>query len=431
MIDDTCPLPPGTDPDESRVLRRAHALNLYRIPVTAALVEDWLDHLKTRMLTRVDYIAPTTHAVHSRNIRLWQTFLIEEARTDWPDGAEVLAFRTWAARYRRPNTVNALLEAVRMLYRWAASQGRGTSIGDQVENLPVHAEDPAPQLSETEYTAMLRSIAGDSAAAARDRALLACLRACPVDTIALVRANVSAVDHDHGILHLVPRWRLSQWKRGGESCPTVPYPLAPAAIVYLAEYLRARGRPVGSAPLFTSTKTGLRMSALSMRLVVLRTLVAAGLRPATAGLERHRVMFRYPAVALEDLADIDARVATADGDPLSLRAIACLLACPGESLPLERLRLEEFDAAGHLHRPRRGCCPARRIALPPVVWTGVLPWLQRRRASADGPWCFGDAAGEPLSHHTLKRMAWSMFRDRLPLRAAPTASASSRRLCSA
>jgi site-specific recombinase XerD len=419
------------DPDERRARRRTHTLALDRIPVTSALVDDWLTHLDVRAVGQADYIAPTTRAVHSRNIRRWQAFLIDAAHTDHPDTAAVLAFRTWAAQFRRANTVNALLEAVRLLYRWAAMQGRGAAIGDHVDNLPAQAEPSAPALTEAEFTCALRSIAGDSVAAARDRALLTCLRACPVDTIALVRANISAVDHDHGILHLVPRWRLSQWRRGETACPTEAYPLSPAAGVYLAEYLRLRGQLADSAPLFTAAKTGLRMSALAMRLVVLRTLVAAGLQPASAGLERHRQMFRYPIVTLTDLADLATRVASADGDPLALRAMASLLAC-AEPLPLERLRLTDFDDVGHLHRPPRGRRPARVIVLSPPIWAEVLPWLQHRRIQNNSPWCFGDATG-PLSHHTIKRMAWSLFSDRLPCPARATrgTTASTRRLCPA
>lgn len=436
MQDDHRPLiQVGTDPDEDRVLARSHMVDLQAIPKTQALADGWIRSLTARTLASDDYMAPASCAVHRRSIRVWLRYLVEEAHTDQPTPGTVAAFRTWAALFRRPNTVNSLLESVRLLYRWAAAQGQGPMIADGVENLSGSDgdEDAAvPGLSDAEFTVALRTIAGDTLSAHRDRALLAALRSCPVDTIAFVRAKVGALDLDNGRIQLVPRWRLSRWKRGDEEQATTGFDLTPAALVYLATYLRARGRPKFAEPLFASVKTGKQMSALSMRLVVLRTLVAAGLRAPAPGVDRHARMFRYPTVSLEDLDHLEERLPTESPatERERLRAIASLLAMPDAMLPLDRICVGEFsDDGAVLTRPARGSiAPERHIPLPEAVQAGIRPWLTKRRANPGSPWLFPRENGDRPSHHVLKRLAWSLFRDRLPSDPPPPIGAASRRI---
>ncbi len=422
----------GTDPDEDRVLARSHVVDLLAIPRTQALADGWLRSLTARSLSSGDYMAPASCAVHRRSIRVWQRYLVEEAHTDQPTPRTVAAFRTWAAVFRRPNTVNSLLESVRLLYRWAAAQGQGPMIADGIENLTGSAGDEAavPGLSDAEFTVALRTIAGDTLSAHRDRALLTALRSCPVDTIAFVRAKVGALDLDHGRIQLVPRWRLSRWKRGNEEQATTGFDLTPTAMVYLATYLRARGRPTFAEPLFVSVKTGKQMSALSMRLVVLRTLVAAGLRSPAPGVDRHARMFRYPTVSLDDLTHLEERLPAQSPDREQLRAIISLLAVPDAMLPLDRLRIGEFgpdDTA--VRRPARGSVVRERlVTLPALVQAGVRPWLAIRRAAEGSDWLFPRDNGERPSHHVLKRLAWSLYRDRLPSDPPLPIGAASRRI---
>jgi len=426
MQDDLRPqLQVGTDPDEDRVLARSHLVDLQAIPRTQALAEGWIRSLAARTLASDDYMAPASCAVLRRSIRVWLRYLVEEAHTDQPTPATVAAFRTWASQFRRPNTVNSLLESVRLLYRWSAAQGQGPMIAEGIENLTGSDgddEEAVPGLLDAEFTVALRTIAGDTLSAHRDRALLAALRSCPVDTIAFVRAKVGALDLDNGRIQLVPRWRLSRWKRGDEATATTGFDLTPAALVYLATYLRARGRPAFAEPLF----------ALSMRLVVLRTLVAAGLRAPAPGVDRHARMFRFPTVSLEDLDHLEERLpmeSTAT-EREQLRAIISLLAVPDAMLPLDRIRTSEFSDDGSvLRRPARGSvAPERRVPLPEAVQAGILPWLSIRRATPGSPWLFPRENGDRPSHHVPKRLAWSLFRDRLPSDPPPPIGAASRRI---
>lgn len=429
----------GTDPDEDRVLARSHVIDLQAIPRTQALVDGWIRSLTARTLAADDYMAPTSCAVHRRSIRVWLRYLVEVAHTDQPSPATVAAFRTWAAQFRRPNTVNSLLESVRLLYRWSAAQGQGAMIANGVENIVRSDGDEAaavPRLSDAEFTVALRTIAGDTLSAHRDRALLAALRSCPVDTIAFVGAKVGNLNRNNGRIQLVPRWRMSRWKRGDEAQATVRFDLTPAALGYLKTYLRARGRPKRTEPLFAPMKTGKKigkqMSALSMRLVVLRTLVAAGLRAPAPGVDRHARMFRYPTVSLEDLNHLEERLPTESSatERERLRAIVCLLAMPDAMLPLDRIRIGEFsDDGAVLTRPARGSiAPKRHITLPEAVQAGIRPWLAKRRANPGSPWLFPRENGNNPSHHVLKRLAWSLFRDRLPSDPTPPIGAASRRI---
>lgn len=431
MIRSDAPLPPGTEVGDIEVLSIPRGYDPQVIPRTHALVDAWVISLAARRNATESHLAVASCSAFRRGIRPWLRYLVEEAHTDEPTTATVEAFVAWVGRTHRASTVALYLAAVRGLYRWAAARGDSPDIAADVHpSGGATADPPLPTLTDAEYRQLFQSVAGDDLRARRDRALIACLHGVPVDTIGWARALVRALDLDHLVVRLVPRGRLSAWHRGVEETATQEFPLTTEAGVYLGEYLRARGRLQPSDPLFASTRDGRALSTLSMRLTVLRCLEACGLRTPSAGLARNKLLYRYPVVTRDDLVDLEARLPTEPQEAARARALVHLLAIPKGRANWDRLTWGAVDLVHKSLRVPRGSRTGPRLgelALSPAAAAALARWRALVDPSGDTP-LFPGPDGSPLSHHTLKRIAWGVFPERVPTGGVPQVGSSSRRL---
>lgn len=406
------------DAGDHRILTRQRRVRIRHARNQAALCDRWLAHVHRQRFSTRTYRAPTTWDGVRRAIRVWVRYLEEVATTDAPDASTVQAFCTWALRTRRVRSVVHLLQAVRICYRWAAETGAYRDIARLVP-YPVADDDASsePPLSQSAFLQAVGAIAGDDLRAARDRALLWLLWTCPVDTIALHRAQVGDVDLDAGTIRLVTRWRISQAKRRGVD-PASVYPLQPRALIAIAGYLEARGA-LPDAPLFPSSRGSGRLSLLSMRLTVLRALTAAGVR--TSGVARRVVMTRYPAITAADLVNLSARLPREADLRAQLRALIHLLAIPDLHLGWERLPLSavDLDAGVLRYRGRGRAGPVRTVELPTATQSALRRWLERQSRGAR--WLFPDTSDgvEPARAHQLRQLVWACFSERLPPGTSP------------
>jgi len=440
--------PPGSEAGDGRVLRPTAGVASERIPRTAALADAWVALQTQRTTGRGPYLARMTTDNHRRMIRTWLRYLADVAQTDAPDAATVTAFRDWAGTTRQASTVNVLLDVIRLFYRWVQSTGQGADIAAAVDELPADGAADEPrieQLTDEGVTTLLRTVAGDDEIARRTRAIIAVLRSCPVDTLALSRANRSAVDLDGGVIHLVRRWSISNHRRGSADGDLVEsFPLTPTAQIYLNEYLAIRpaakppqpaapARKAEPEPLFTSSRDGDRLSTLAMRLSVLRVLIAAGLRPVAVGVARHDIMNRYPEISPGDLTFLQPRLPADPDEADRLRALIHLLAGTDAAINWTRLQIGQVDTRQRCLQVVRGNRHGNSIQEHPLTEiqaAGIAPWLDRRRAAGAGAgdlvFCRDD--GKATSHHTLKRWAWGLFPERLPPGTVSTTTHASTRL---
>lgn len=411
---------------DTAVYRRAQPYDALAVPRTQQLVDGWSADLAARHAAGRRHLAPNSGAALRRGIRAWLGHLAR-TRNDAPTASTVDSFVELIGQTHRAATVALYLAAVRSLYRWAAAQGLGEDIARDVPaGGGAAADPPLPTLSDAEYSRLRRVIAGDDLRSHRDRALLACLRAVPVETIAWARATVGAVDLAAQTVHLAPRGLPSAWRRGRADAATRIFPLGTEAASRLHTYLSQRGQAGDRAPLFTSTRNGGPLSTLAMRLAVLRCLEASGLRAPSPGLARNRLLYRYPEVDETALAH-----AVLPTEPIArarCRALLHLLALPGLRLAWERLRWDALDARCAClttRRATRGAPRMRMVPLPASTAAVLRAW--RNRSDGSGLVFCGDD-GRPLSHHTLKRLAWAAFPDRMPSGPPALVGSSSRRL---
>lgn len=411
---------------DTTVYRRAQPYDARAVPRTQRLVDGWSADLAARHAARRRHLAPTSGAGLRRGIRAWLRHLAR-IRNDAPTVATVDGFVDLLGRTHRAATVALYLAAVRSLYRWAEARGLGEDIArDVLAGGGAAADPPLPTLSDAEYARLRRVIAGDDLRNHRDRALLACLRTVPVETIAWARATVGAVDFAAQTVRLAPRGLPSAWRRGRADAATRIFPLGAEAASRLHTYLGRRGRAGDRAPLFTSTRDGGPLSTLAMRLTVLRCLEASGLRAPSPGLARNRLLYRYPEVDESALAN--AELPTEPVARARCRALLYLLALPGLRLAWERLCWDALDARCTTlttRRATRGAPHVRIVPLPAATANVLRAWRERQDGSG---LVFCDDHGRPFSHHTLKRIAWAAFPDRMPSGPPASVGSSSRRM---
>lgn len=402
-------LPDGAERGDGRVLTPIWSHPIVVCVQQAALAEAWIQELGHRRYTQTDYLAPATWEGLRRAIRVWIRYLETEAITDVPTAATVTGFRTWAARTRATSSVRHLLEAVHDLYRWAGRVGRYADIAATVPYLEVAPAPCLPPLSDADFRRSVDAVAGVDLRARRDRVILWTLWSCPIDTIALRRANIRAFDPAAATLVVADRWCISRAKRHGDD-PTAVHLLLPEAVAALQAYLAMRPGVGPAAPLLAN-RQGKRLAVLTMRLAVLRALTAAGVRTSCA--TRQSYLGHYPRVTAADLDQLATRLPVDPKECARLRALAHLVAIPNAHIAWERLRLGDIDGVAGVIRGRRNS-GSRVLSLTPAAHAALAAWIAHRAGAPASAPVFPDADGQAPSHHELKRALWAMFPERLP-----------------
>jgi site-specific recombinase XerC len=265
----------GHDAHDDRALRRVARVAGEHALFHASWVQTWsttdLAHARDRHV-----ITLATWGSYTRALWSWVRHL-EAVRTDRPTPETVQA---WVASMptRSPLGMNSLLTALRAFYRWTASTDRFPNLMETVHNVPVVAAISRPDravLSEAELAAAIDRLGDSDPRSLRDRALLWTL-ASDLETISLVPARIRDVDLDAGTFIHHPR--------GSQDQPVLS-PLRTEAVLALRTWLACRPQAAASAPLFirfarhippVCRGNGTALSALSMRLTVLRTMQVAG-----------------------------------------------------------------------------------------------------------------------------------------------------------
>jgi len=238
----------------------------------SAIVSAWTIELKSQC--RAGLLAARTVDTYSRNIQRWITFL-DASSVDQPRPADVLAFlaQLRAAKLKAAS-VNAYLDAVRALYRWAESVGVYPAIARSVRGLPVRKDEPLACLEKGQVVALLALIDGDGVAAARDRALLQVMFSTGLRLVSLVAADISDLNESDGTLSYASKGDVDKVRRAY---------LSPSALGAVRKYLAARkaengGRLAQFSPLFLSVGNhgSERLTDRSVRRIITALMERAG-----------------------------------------------------------------------------------------------------------------------------------------------------------
>lgn len=428
---------PGCEPGDEQVLGRGMTIDPALIPRSWALAQQWhaLRVKRTSMRT-ARYLAPSTVDGQQRQLRVWLRFLADQGVGDRIDDDVVRRFRVHLAR-RPAASANAILDTVRTFARWAAQHGM-PPIANALRRIPAAAmegDTPTATLNRGQIRQLLRAVDASTLRGLRTKACITVLASCPVDTMALTRARIGALNLRSGTIDLVERWSITKTRRGRREQATTRYVLPDRAKRALRRYLEARRNDHGvhrhepTNPLFASLRNDREtVTPLALRLDTLRALVAAGLRAPTPGIAKHDASNQYPRIVPADLRHLDGRLASDPSQAMRVRALLHALAT-GAAVRWDRLRT---DGAA--------CTPSGLVITRSTAHGGraqtVVPLTDDDRAVFTA-WCshqtetgatFLFGVGDALvSHHTLKRLAWGAFPERLP-RGTPTRSQASTRL---
>lgn len=238
-----------------------------------ALADAWAADLKARAAAGM--LADRTAAAYARNVGRWLAWLDARA-LDLPTPAHVLAFvADLRADGLKPASVNAHLDAVRGLYRWAETCNAYPAIARSVRGLTVRKDEPLDCLNRDAVAALLAYADGESLAALRDRALVHVLFSTGLRLVSLCALDVAHLDAGDAV--------LAYRGKGDRDTGRRAY-LAPGALEALALYLDARRDAEGAdldkaAPLFAAVGNragGGRLTARSVRRVIVGLMEAAG-----------------------------------------------------------------------------------------------------------------------------------------------------------
>jgi integrase/recombinase XerC len=254
-----------------------------------ALADAWADDLKAKAAAGM--LADRTVEAYSRNLVRWLCWLDSHA-LGLPTPAHVMQYlAALRAEGLKPVSINAHLDAVRGLYRWAETQNAYPAIARSIRGLAVRRDEPFDCLSKDAVAGLLTFADGESLQALRERALVHVLFSTGLRLVSLCSLNVGSMDPGDCVL---------TYKGKGDRDAARRAYLSQSALNALNQYLQARvaasgAALTGDAPLFAALGNragGCRLTSRSVRRIVVGLMEAAGHvhRDVAGNITRPRVL---------------------------------------------------------------------------------------------------------------------------------------------
>jgi site-specific recombinase XerD len=289
-----------------------------------ALADAWADDLKAKAAAGM--LADRTVEAYARNLSRWLAWLDAHA-LGLPTPADVMAYiADLRASGLKPVSINACLDSVRGLYRWAETQNAYPAIARSIRGLAVRRDEPFDCLDKNAVAGLLAFVAGEGLQALRDRALIHTLFSTGLRLVSLCALNVGSMDPGDCV--------LTYRGKGDRDTARRAY-LSASALVALNRYLQARHVASGATlakdtPLFAAVGNrggGKRLTSRSVRRIVVTLMELAGhvQRDAKGKITRPRVLSahslrRSAITAAFDAAGLDAAQTLAGhADPKTTR----------------------------------------------------------------------------------------------------------------
>lgn len=201
-----------------------------------------------------DYVSdrkPSTVTTYTKAIKRWAKYLAEQAII-YPTRDTVRNYKKYlqdeiAANRLSDNTARLYLTAVKIFFRWLASENHYPNVADGVGSIKVetntHRRDA---LTVDEGRKLLSSMSEDSEKALRDKCIIALMMSCALRSVEVTRLNVGDIKKRRGKLF------LTLWGKGraGRSDKVM---LPPQCYELIKRYLKLRGNVDKKSPLFVST----------------------------------------------------------------------------------------------------------------------------------------------------------------------------------
>lgn len=227
---------------------------------------------------------PQTVATYTRSIKQFAEYLQQKQITT-PTRETVMSYRDDLLKDHKPTTAQNYMAAVRMFFRWTASEGLYPNISDHVKGVTLDREHKRDYLTANQSSILLKGIDTSTLIGKRDYAIIALMVTTGLRTVSIARANIEDLRTAGDCTALF-------YQGKGHNERAIYVKVAPPVEEAIREYLRARGKTSDSDPLFVSTSNnnnGKRLTTTSISAIAKHHLQDIGINDSrhTAHSLRH------------------------------------------------------------------------------------------------------------------------------------------------
>ena len=232
-------------------------------------VSDWLDYVSDK--------TPSTVKTYTKAIKRWGIFLTDNNVT-FPTRDTVREYKKYLqsqvnADNLSDNTARLYLTAVKIFFRWLASENKYPNVADGVAGIKVdtstHRHDA---LTVDEGKKVLAGMTGKTEKDVRDKAIVALMMSCGLRSIEVVRLNIGDIEQRRG------KFYMSVYGKG-RSGKGDKVMLPPQCHELIKRYLNLRGDVDKKSPLFVSTSRsckGARLQTQTISRLAKKAMVKVG-----------------------------------------------------------------------------------------------------------------------------------------------------------
>ncbi len=224
--------------------------------------------------------SPNTKATYERAIKQFAKYLYENGTTR-PNRRDLNNYRAWLEKHtdetgrvitHKPATIQLYVQAVRLFFKWTASEGLYPDIAEHLQGAKIDREHKKDYFKPEQVRDILQGIDRTTLQGKRDYAIIVLTVTGGLRDIEVCRADVQDVSTAGGnpVIYL-------QGKGHEEKAQYVKIPIQTQRAIN--EYLQARGKVEADAPLFASIgnrNAGGRMTTKTVSRMIKKRMVEAG-----------------------------------------------------------------------------------------------------------------------------------------------------------
>lgn len=233
-------------------------------PLQQSLFNDFVAYIDRGEKTTRTYLT---------NLRQFMKWL-QATGTTQPTRADIIAYRDYLMRDRKPNTVKQYLQSVKQFFTWTAAEGYYPNIAANV-HAPKVAQDTHKKdaLTAADVLQIEQSIDRSTEQGKRLFAMFQLAVTAGLRTIELSRANIKDIENRNGsaCIYIYGKGRAEADQKK---------PIAAPVYEALQEYISCRSdRPTESSPLFVATGNrsgGKRIAPTTISTMLKKAMQAAG-----------------------------------------------------------------------------------------------------------------------------------------------------------
>lgn len=192
----------------------------------------------------VDSSSDRTKRTYNTAIRQFVLYLKTNGITH-PQREDIISYREMLKQDHKPTTIQTYMAAVKLFFKWTASEGVYPNVADHVKGAKLDTEHKKDYLTSKQVSKLLNGVERDGIQGLRDYAMLALMVTTGLRTISIVEADICD-------LRTVGDDMVLFYKGKGHDEKATYVKLAEPVEEAIREYLAARGEKDGTMPLFAS-----------------------------------------------------------------------------------------------------------------------------------------------------------------------------------